>query len=152
MTQLPRDSLENLLSPQLTFATSARKMAESHCKGDIRISTITSFPLQVHTNSLTLFCFLLLNWEKVKHTKPAQTETQLLAFFLSISVSPISVCVHMCVCVCVCACVCLFFSLSRPLFAWFIHFAKIFLWIIIISWTGKGCNSLCLLHLIIQVD
>lgn len=149
MTQLPRDSLENLLSPQLTSATSARKMAQSHCKGDIRISTITSFPLLVHINSLTLFCFSLLNWEKVKHTKPAQTETQLLAFFLSISVSPIFACVHVCVCVPVCV---FFLSLSPSLFAWFIHFAKIFLWIIIISWTGKGCNSLCLLHLITQVD
>ena len=148
MTQLPRDSLESLLSPQLTSVTSARKIAQSHSKGDIRISTITSFPLLVHVNSLTLFCFLLLNWEEVKHTKPAQTETQLLAFFLSISVSSISVGAHVCVCVCV-----FFLSLSPPLFAWFIpHFATIFFWIIIISWTGKGCNSLCLLHLIIQVD
>lgn len=61
MTQLPRDSLKNLLSPQLTSATSARKTAQSHCKGDIRISTITSFPLLVRINSLTLFCFSLLN-------------------------------------------------------------------------------------------
>lgn len=34
ITQLPCDSLENSLSPRLTFATSTRKTAQSHCEGE----------------------------------------------------------------------------------------------------------------------
>ena len=149
MTQLTRDSLESLLSPQLTSVTSARKIAQSHSKGDIRISTITSFPLLVHVNSLTLFCFFTFKLRGSETYKACPNRDPTVGFF------PLNICLfHLCGCTCVCMCVCVFFlSLSPPLFAWFIpHFATIFFWIIIISWTGKGCNSLCLLHLIIQVD